>query len=366
MRTGQFAVTNGAAAHLSKSSFGPSVDGLFLQSNLGVVTKIGMWMTPQPQAFMSCSMEVDEDVDLALMIDTLGELKRQDVLQNSPIIRNIVAWSSSAGPRKEYYVGEGAMPPHVVKEIQKKLQTGYWMCKFAFYGPKNVVLERFAATKQLVDQRAPKARLRGDLHVGVGDAGVDAASIPAAQGGGGMAGVPDLWTLGVMDYRAADNPNGIGGHCDFSPILPAKGRDVVDWYKAAKGIITGEGFDTYVGAVLYDRSFVMIHMLMYDKAVPDHRKNLNQLFVKLFAEAKKRGLSKYRSHLNHMGMCSPCWSCLLSPVYHSNRQTRHGGRHIRLQRPCLPAICRRSKGKIPTSPTFYFSGWSCCLLLLEG
>ncbi|CAK7206787.1 hypothetical protein SEUCBS139899_009593 [Sporothrix eucalyptigena] len=249
---------------------------------------------------MSCSMEVDDDVDLALMIDTLGELKRQDVLQNSPIIRNIVAWSSSAGPRKEYYVGEGAMPPHVLKEIQKKLRTGYWMCKFAFYGAENVVLERFAATKELVNKRAPKARLRGDLHVGIGDAGVEAASIPAAQGGGGMAGVPDMWTLRVADFRAADNPNGVGGHCDFSPILPARGRDVVDWYKAAKEIITSEGFDSYVGAVLYDRSFVMIHMLLYDKDIPENREKLDRLFVKLFAEAKKRGLSKYRSHLNHM------------------------------------------------------------------
>ncbi|EXJ53390.1 uncharacterized protein A1O5_13379 [Cladophialophora psammophila CBS 110553] len=300
IRTGQFAISNAAAAHLSKSNFGPSIDGLFLQSNLGVVTKIGLWMTPQPQAFMSCSLEVDEDKDIATMVDALSELKRQDVIQNSPIVRNIVAWSSSAGPRKSYYKGAGAMPPDVLKQVQKTLRTGYWMCKFAFYGPKNLVEERFKATQSVVEQRAPTARLNGDLHVGKNGEGVDAAALPAAQGGGGMAGVPDLWTLGVWNYRAADNPSGIGGHCDFSPTLPANGREVVDWYLAAKAITTAEGFDAYVGGALYERTFVMIHMFLYDKTDPSHRDRLDRVMEKLFQEAKRRGLSKYRSHLNHM------------------------------------------------------------------
>ncbi|CAK7212894.1 hypothetical protein SCUCBS95973_001615 [Sporothrix curviconia] len=301
IRTGQFAIAGGAAAHLSQSSFGPSLDGLFLQSNLGIVTKLGMWMTPQPQAYMSCALEVDDAAGLADMVDVLGALKRQDVLQNAPVVRNIVAWASSTGPRKDYYTGDGAMPPHVLAAVQAKLRTGYWMAKFALYGPEAVVAARFAAAQALVAQQAPHARLRGDLHVGAPDsAGVDAAGIPAAQGGGGMAGVPDLWTLGVRDFRAADNPGGIGGHCDFSPVLPARGRDVVDWYAAAKAITTAHGFDAYVGGVVYERTFIMIHMLIYDKTLPGHRQQIGRIVPGLFAEAKKRGLSTYRSHLNDM------------------------------------------------------------------
>lgn len=302
VRTGQFAITNSATAHLSKASFGPSVDGLFLQSNLGVVTKLGLWMTPQPQAFMSCSMEVDEAEDLEAMVDTLSELKRHDILQNSPVVRNIVAWSSSLGARKNYYTGSGAMPPDVLKDVQRKLKIGYWLCKFAFYGPKELIEERYVATEKLVHERAPRARLTRDLHVGKDGQGVDAANIPAAQGGGGMAGVPDLWTLGVWNYRAADNPEGIGGHCDFSPTLPAHGKEVVDWYLTAKAITEGEGFDSYVGGALYDRTFIMIHMFLYDKADPEHRDKIDRVMEKLFIEAKNRGISSYRSHLNHMGI----------------------------------------------------------------
>ena len=304
VRTGQFAVTKGATKHLSKSSFGPSVDGLFLQSGFGIVTKIGMWMTPQPQTFMSCVMEVDDLEGLADMVDILSELKRHDILQNAPIVRNIVAWSSSTGPRHTYYTGSGAMPREVLRDIQRKLNIGYWMCKFAFYGPRQLVEERFAATRSLVNQRAPKARLTGDIHVGKDGHDVDAAEIPAAQGGGGMCGVPDLWTLPVIDYRSAGVPGGVGGHSDFSPTLPANGADVVDWYKCAQAIIEAEGFDSYAGGLLLDKTFIVIHMFIFNKADLSHRHRVERIIENLFVEAKKRGITKYRSHLNHMGMYS--------------------------------------------------------------
>ena len=45
VRTGQWAQSNSQSAHLSKFSFGPSPEGMFLQSNLGIVTKMGAWLT---------------------------------------------------------------------------------------------------------------------------------------------------------------------------------------------------------------------------------------------------------------------------------------------------------------------------------
>lgn len=84
IRTGQFGISNAKVAHTSKLSFGPSVEGLFLQSNLGVVTKLGIWLYPQPQTFMSCVLLADEPEDIAPMIDVLFELRRQDMLQNYP------------------------------------------------------------------------------------------------------------------------------------------------------------------------------------------------------------------------------------------------------------------------------------------
>lgn len=64
VRTGQFAMTSSPSAHLTHLSFGPSIDGLFLQSNLGIVTKLGIHMTPQPQAYMPCTFDMPDFDDI--------------------------------------------------------------------------------------------------------------------------------------------------------------------------------------------------------------------------------------------------------------------------------------------------------------
>lgn len=64
VRTGQFAMSSSPSAHLTHLSFGPSIDGLFLQSNLGIVTKLGIHMTPQPQAYMPCTFDMPDFDDI--------------------------------------------------------------------------------------------------------------------------------------------------------------------------------------------------------------------------------------------------------------------------------------------------------------
>jgi 4-cresol dehydrogenase (hydroxylating) flavoprotein subunit len=39
--------------HTSKYSFGPILDGLFTQSNFGIVTRMGVWLLPRPPAVRS-------------------------------------------------------------------------------------------------------------------------------------------------------------------------------------------------------------------------------------------------------------------------------------------------------------------------
>ena len=41
--------TDSTAWALYKGGYGPSVDGLFYQSNLGIVTKMGVWLMPRPE-----------------------------------------------------------------------------------------------------------------------------------------------------------------------------------------------------------------------------------------------------------------------------------------------------------------------------
>lgn len=45
-------------------------------------------------------------------------------------------------------------------------------------------------------------------------------------------------------------------------------------------------------------------MFTFDKANAAHRRAVENIFSNLFEEGKKRGYSKYRSHVNTMGKCA--------------------------------------------------------------
>ena len=46
MRTGMGAMPGNRAWHVYKRSLGPTLDQLFMQSNYGIVTKMGVWLMP--------------------------------------------------------------------------------------------------------------------------------------------------------------------------------------------------------------------------------------------------------------------------------------------------------------------------------
>jgi 4-cresol dehydrogenase (hydroxylating) len=48
VRTGMGALTGSPTWQLYRFGFGPAWDQMFVQSNLGIVTKAGLWLMPEP------------------------------------------------------------------------------------------------------------------------------------------------------------------------------------------------------------------------------------------------------------------------------------------------------------------------------
>ena len=65
MRTGMGAMPGNRAWHVYKRGLGPTLDQLFMQSNFGIVTKMGVWLMPQPEVYMPLWLRVWRDDDLA-------------------------------------------------------------------------------------------------------------------------------------------------------------------------------------------------------------------------------------------------------------------------------------------------------------
>ncbi|WZH42046.1 glycolate oxidase [Fusarium acuminatum] len=297
IRTGQWAADNAPSAFACKASFGPQVDGLFLQSNLGVVTKLGIWMQPQPEATMTVRLEMDKIEDLADLIEILAKLRLEDIINNDPSIFNVFRRISRLAPRHELYSGPGAMPESLVADLMKKHNLPYWTTWFSFYGSKEIVQSRLAITQKTINDTNPGARLAYKLCQGEDGARIDAEAIPK-EWQPGNAGVPTINFATTIDYNTP--PGGIGGHVDFSPILPYDGQLALKWFKAATAVCNRHGFDSFIGGHAFARHATLVHMILFNRLDEQHVQSATALWHELASVAKEHGLVNYRTHLDYM------------------------------------------------------------------
>ena len=83
VRTGMGAVKDSRDWQIFKYGYGPVWDGLFTQSNFGVVTKMGVWLMPQPEAVANVAISLPNAGDLPAMVDTLRPLRLNDTINRS-------------------------------------------------------------------------------------------------------------------------------------------------------------------------------------------------------------------------------------------------------------------------------------------
>lgn len=89
LETGGGPAGNNAVRHVYKWGVGPSLDGLFAQSNLGVVVKAGIWLMPAPEKFDFAAFEYRAPVEkLGAFIDDLRELVMCRAIRSHPHLAN--------------------------------------------------------------------------------------------------------------------------------------------------------------------------------------------------------------------------------------------------------------------------------------
>ncbi|PHH65820.1 hypothetical protein CDD81_1189 [Ophiocordyceps australis] len=314
VRTGQWAVESSPSTFACKAGFGPQLEGLFLQSNLGVVTKMGLWIQPQPETTMTVCLELERLEELEQLVDMIAELRREGILQNDPSIFDVFRRISRLGPRHEVYSGSGAIPEERVEKLMREQGWGYWKTWFSLYGKKDMVLSRLGWTQQTVAKKCPTARLTYKLFEGGGageqgvDQGgerrVDATSVDA-EWQPMNAGVPSLRYAATIDYNTP--PGGYGGHMDFSPILPLDGAMALDWYGQVRSISRQHGFDSFLGGHAFSKHLVLVHMIMFDRLNAGQVAKAKELWRALATRARQLGFATYRTHLDWMDYVQDCY-----------------------------------------------------------
>jgi 4-cresol dehydrogenase (hydroxylating) len=101
LRTGFSRFDNNRAAHTNRWGVGPALDGLFMQSNLGVVTSLTIWLSPKPAYRLGFTCKLADTANLAQFIDALQPLVLQGVIAGNCF----TLWNSN-----KFLAREGSYP----------------------------------------------------------------------------------------------------------------------------------------------------------------------------------------------------------------------------------------------------------------
>ncbi len=125
------------AADCYKWGIGPYIDGLFSQSNFGIVTKMTLWLMPKPEHFEAFFISIKDEDKIADLIDALQPLKLNGIIKSSAHIGN----DHKAIQALSFYPWKKAknqtpLPESIKNTLKKKFMVNAWSVSGAFYGTK--------------------------------------------------------------------------------------------------------------------------------------------------------------------------------------------------------------------------------------
>lgn len=230
VRTGMGAMPKSSCWQLFKFGYGPWVDGLFTQSDFAVVTKIGMWMMPQPPGYQPFMVTVPREADLEPLFNLLGPLKTNMIVPNGVAVASALHEAALLGKTRRDFAGSGAMAASAVTSAASALGIGYWNLYGSLYGlPDNV-----AMAWQMV---------RGAFSSLPGAKVYTAADRPGDR--------LWAWREGMMRGAVADAPGAVvgwggGSSLALHPMSPVDGGEAMKLYSLSRAVMARHGFD-YVG-----------------------------------------------------------------------------------------------------------------------
>ena len=280
LRTGMGAMPNSNTWQVFKWGYGPTLDGIFTQSNYGIVTKMGMWLMPAPPDFRPFSIQYPEEADIAKIVEALRPLRIAMVIPNAVVIAHTL-WEAPCTPvkRSDYYSGPGAIPDEAVARIRRDHRIGAWNVYAALYGTR----ETNDANWKIIEAVAAGT---GGRIVTREDSGSKALEYRFDL----MRGKPNLGEFGLYNWR------GGGGSIWFAPVSQAKGSETLKQMKLAKDILGKYGFD-YVGEFIVGwRDMHHVVDLLFDRSDAEQMRKAHACYEELLQTFAREGYGVYRAN----------------------------------------------------------------------
>jgi 4-cresol dehydrogenase (hydroxylating) len=220
-RTGMGAIPNSDSWQDFRYGAGPSVEGLFAQSNFGIVTKMGFWLMPLPEAHLDGTVTVPRYQDLQALVDEVS------YLEDSYLI---------GMPQYSSPVGGGFFQP-TPPSLAALMQNGWptveqleafviaekrpaWSVALQFYGPEETVRANWQAAQRRFAKAIPGAGFREGTFRTLPIPPEESAKFPPFMTA--RFGIPTLDVFFIVARNPTNDKDPPDGHADFFGMIPRK------------------------------------------------------------------------------------------------------------------------------------------------
>ena len=318
------------ATHLFPYGVGPFLDGLFTQSNMGIVTRLGIWLMPQAACVNHFLYSVPAHGDIAAVVDALRPLRLDGTLRSILHIGNDLRVLSGGRvfPRDET---AAAPASRLAPEMRTRLCAGLgaWTVSGALYGSKAQVALARAAVKRALRGTRGKARFVSERSL---KWGALAGRLLGNTGAGRRLrtnvalgeslfemnrGVPNgRFLAGAYWRRRGGLPEGFPAGADpardgcgllwVSPVLPLRGEDMLAVYALAEAQFERHGFDLFATfSMINERSLGGVLTVAYDRDDPEETARARACHDAVFAQMLEAGYIPYRAGNHSMTALDP-------------------------------------------------------------
>lgn len=323
MRTGMGALPGARTWQQFRPGYGPRIDGLFKQSNYGVVTKMGFWLMPPPANFATGVVTIPKYRDIIPLVDVIGRLEQSKIVQGLWTLSSPTTGMPGGGPGGGGRPGDGASKQNDSKILailndpdgvdMEKLEAAamsagvpFWACNFNLYGPKKLIQAQWDCIRDALGE-IPGARFKLNE--------IRSLPLPPEEVRKirdlGPFGIPTLKTfdLGPMvSYQGED----VVGYIFFSPVIPRTGEaalEAMDVFAAIARKHKLPGPPLRAPSSIFERAFLFVVGLPVTRS-PTVNAKLRDIVRELVAVSAERGWGEYRT--------APAFYDLIMGVYSFN------------------------------------------------
>ncbi|KAF2709993.1 vanillyl alcohol oxidase [Pleomassaria siparia CBS 279.74] len=265
-------------------AYGPYSDGIFSQSNFGIVCQMGFFLMRET-GHQSYMITFPRDEDFPEIVETIRPLAQKGILGNIPQLRHVAQELNVTGlPKSHWYAGSSPLPRQLIRQHASKLPCGD--CSWIFYGTQYG--NTASIETQLTIIKSAFSRIQGSKFFLPSDLPADHYIHSRALV---CSGVPILRELDWLNWK----PN--AAHLFFSPITPTHASDAQVVHDINVHLHAKYGFDLFPTLCVSGREMHYITNIIYDRSSNDEKRRAAALMRELIVATASEGYGEYRTHL---------------------------------------------------------------------